>query len=56
MKLQKIIPKKVVATNDTIDNTLTVTEALEHFYKGQKRESERIKLGKEIVEKVEEGA
>lgn len=56
LKLQKIIPKKVVATNDTIDNTLTVTEALEYFYKGQKRESERIKLGKEIVEKVEEGA
>jgi hypothetical protein len=55
LKLQKIIPKKVVESNGMIDNTLTVDEAIERFYEGQKREKERISLGKEIVRKIEVG-
>lgn len=55
LKIQKIIPKKIVANTNYISNNLSVNESIEKYYKNQKREQERILLGKEIVKYVEDG-
>ena len=54
LKIQKQLPDVKMIIDDSISNTLSVMESLKQYYKGQKREKERISLAKEIVEEVEE--
>ena len=54
LKIQKQLPDVKTIIDDSISNTLSVFESLKQYYKGQKREKERISLAKEIVEEVEE--
>lgn len=54
LKIQKIYKNKKVNNDSYIDNSLSVYDAIEKYYSGQKRSTERIKLGKEIIKMVEE--
>ena len=53
LKIQKILPDIKTIIEDGISNVLSVQESLKQYYKGQKREKERIKLGSDIVQMVE---
>ena len=54
LKIQKRLPNVKTVIEESISNTLSVSESLKQFYKGQKREKERIALGIEIVKELED--
>ena len=53
LKVQKKLPNVKVILEDSISNTLSVSEALNKYYKEQKRSKERIDKALEIVKEVE---
>ena len=53
LKIQKILPDVKTIIEDGISNILSVQDSLKKYYKGQKREKERILLGSKIVQMIE---